>query len=413
MARQQKALTVLKIRALKEPGRYSDGGGLYLYVSKAGSRSWVFRYRDRATMKHRDKGLGPLADVTLEQARDKAARCRTSLLEGTDPIDATKVAAQARAVAKAKQVTFGTCADRYIAAHKAGWRNLKHAGQWRSTLDTYCAALLPLPVGAVDTPAVLEALQPIWATKTETATRVRQRIEAVLDYATAREYRKGDNPARWRGHLQKLLPAPTKLKDVKHHAALPYTEAAEFMAELRKVDGLAAKALTLQILTATRPNEAIAARWSEFDKDKRIWTIPKDRMKAGQDHRVPVGDALQRLLDAIPRTASPFVFPGKPKRPMTTAALLKTVQELRPGLTAHGFRSTFRDWAADQTAYPREVAEAALAHALKDKTEAAYRRTDLFEKRARMMDAWARFLATPKAAGKVVPMQSKKSGSGR
>jgi integrase len=200
---------------------------------------------------------------------------------------------------------------------------------------------------------------------------------------------------------------------VKHHAALPYSDAAPFMAELKQVDGLAAKALTVQILTATRPNEAIAARWSEFDLDRRVWTIPGERMKAGAEHRVPIGQALQRVLEAIPRTASPFLFPGKPKRSMTTAALLKTVQELRPGLTAHGFRSTFRDWAADQTAYAREVAEAALAHAVKDKTEAAYRRSDLFEKRARMMDAWARYLATSKPAGQVVPMQRKKSGTSR
>ena len=409
MARNQKTLTVVKIRSLKAPGRYSDGGGLYLYISKAGNRSWVFRYRNRQTGKHRDKGLGPLLDVTLEQARDKAAACRVSLLAGIDPLDAARDASQATAVASAKRTTLGECVNRYIAAHKASWRNAKHASQWQNTLNTYAADLLPLPVQAIDTALVLEALTPIWAEKTETATRIRQRLEAVIDYAKARGYVSGDNPARWRGHLDKLLPAPAKLKDVQHHPALPYAELGQFMSELRKLDTLGSKALALQILTATRPGETMSARWAEFDLEAKTWTIPKERMKANRDHRVPLAPGVIKLLQSIPR-ATVHVFPGKPKRPLTTAAGLAIVKELRPGLTAHGFRSTFRDWAADQTAYPRDVAEAALAHSIKDKTEAAYRRTDLMEKRAKMMADWDRFASrsTP-ASAHVTPINSKRS----
>lgn len=411
MPRQMKTLTVLKIRSIKEPGRYSDGGGLYLYVSQAGNRSWVFRYRNRQTGKHRDKGLGPLTDVSLERARERAAACRASLLNGIDPLDADREATQATAVAAAKRVTLADCVSRYIAAHKPSWRNKKHGAQWQNTLDAYAGALLPLPVQAIDTHLVLEALQPIWAEKTETATRVRQRLEAVLDYAIARGYRTGENPARWRGHLQKLLPPPAKLKDVKHHPALPYSELGDFMAELGQIGSAGGKALALQILTATRPGEVVAAKWSEFDQKAQVWTIPKERMKAAREHRIPYGPVVAKLLKQIPKTYSPFLFPGaKPGRHLVTAATLATLRKLRDGLTSHGFRSTFRDWAADQTAYPREVAEAALAHSIKDQTEAAYRRSDLMEKRARMMADWERFALRPSGpAGNVTNLNTKRS----
>lgn len=407
MARQVNRLTVLKVKAIKAPGRSADGGGLYLYVSQTGNRSWVFRYRDRITGKLRDKGLGPLLDVTLEKARDLAANCRTALRDGKDPIDQKRQERIAAQVERSSQVTFSDCVTRYIKAHEGSWRNAKHAAQWASTIDTYAADLKPPPVSAIDVGHVLGVLEPIWATKTETATRVRQRIEAVLDWATARRYRKGENPARWRGHLQKLLPAPAKLKNIQHRAALPYPDAPALMRELAAMNTLAAVALRLQVLTATRPGEACAARWEEMDLAAGVWTIPATRMKAHREHRVPLAPELLRSLNNLARDDSGFLFPGKPTRSITTAATLKLLQGLRPGLTTHGFRSTFRDWAAEQTAYSGEVVEAALAHAIKDKTEAAYRRTDLLDRRKLLMTDWERYCSSSKAAENVVPIRTK------
>lgn len=400
MARAIHKLTALKVKNLKSPGRYGDGDGLYLYVSKLGSRSWVFRYRDRTTGKHRDKGLGPIRDVTLEQAREAAKDARVALRTGVDPIDARRDERAAAAQEQRRAVTFAHCMDKYIDAHQASWRNAKHAAQWRSTLDTYAAKLKPLPVAEIDTPEVLGALEEIWGTKTETATRVRQRIEAVLDWAAARKYRKADNPARWRGHLDKLLAKPTKLKNVTPRAALPYDAVADFMRTLKAQKGQAARALELQILTASRPSEVTGARWSEFDLDNSTWTVPGERMKAGKEHRIPLSPAGVKLVKHLPRLHDDYVFPGAGKNAtMTTAAPLKVLKEIRPGVVAHGFRSTFRDWAADLTTYPREIAEQALAHTLSDKTEAAYRRSDLFAKRAKLMADWARYCERRPAAG--------------
>ena len=324
-----------------------------------------------------------------------------TLQEGLDPIDAHREATEAKRLARATLRSFGDCATAYIAAHRKGWRNAKHAGQWRSTLDTYAADLLPLPVAAVDTAAVHKALEAIWADKTETATRLRQRIEAVLDWATARGYRSGDNPARWRGHLSNLLPAPAKLKGVTNRPAMPYADMHRLTARLADTATLAAQALTLQILTATRPGEAVAARWEEFDLDAGRWTIPGKRMKAGKAHEVPLPPRLVAFLKKLPRDPSGFLFPGKPGKPLTTAATLKLLQGLEPGLSCHGFRSSFRDWAADQTTYPRDVAEAALAHAIKDKTEAAYRRSTMLDKRAAMMGDWMTHCYTSPPTGNV------------
>jgi len=392
----------LKPIALKHlgPGRHADGGGLYLLVKPDGRRTWVFRWRDRVTGKLRDKGLGAAWDVPLAEARERAAACRRTLRAGGDPIADPRQALQARRLEHAKRMTFQQCRDAYIAAHAASWRNEKHTAQWTATLDTYAAELLPLPVAEIDTGHIVKALEPIWTTKTETATRVRQRIEAVLDWATARKLRSGDNPARWRGHLENLLAKPTKLKAVQHRAALAYDELAAFMVELRAKSGYGARALELQILTAARPGEVAAATWAEFDLKAAVWTVPGARMKAGREHRVPLSPAAVALLKALPRTESEYVFPGLRKsQPMTTAAALRILQDLRPGLSAHGFRSSFRDWAADRTAYPREVAEQALAHAIPSAVEAVYRRSDLFEKRANLMRDWAKFCATPKAKG--------------
>jgi integrase len=404
-------LTAIGVRNTTKPGRYCDGGGLYLYVPTTkfrGGKRWVFRWRDKLTGKTRDKGLGPVSDVTLIQAREKAAEYRQQVRDGIDPIDAAREKLAAAKVEGARLVTFGQCATRYMDAHRDGWRNAKHAAQWQSTLDTYAAILQPLPVDKIDTGLVLKVLEPIWTTKTETATRVRQRIEAVLSWATARKLRSGENPARWRGHLENLLAKPTKLKKVEHRAALPYTDAGTFMAELREQKGLGALALELQILTACRPGEVAGAQWAEFDLDAATWTIPGERMKAGKEHRVPLSPPAVALLRELPRVNA-FVFPGPKKgQSLTTAAMLKALRTARPGFDAHGFRSTFRDWAADQTAYPRDVAEAALAHAVQG-VEAVYRRTDLLSKRARLMADWAKYCAKPAPAGNVTPIRKGKT----
>lgn len=396
-------LTVITVKNKHKPGRYGDGGGLYLLV-KQQSKSWVFRWRDKVTGKLRDKGLGPAWDVGLEEARQRAATCRRQLRDGVDPIEHKRQTIQTARLERARRLTFGECCDKYIAAHRVGWRNVKHAEQWGSTLRTYAAELQPLPVAEIDTALVIKALERIWVTKTETASRVRQRIESVLDWATAREFRTGDNPARWRGHLQNLLPTPTKLKRANPRAALPYAELGAFMSELHQQSGLGARALELQILTACRPGEIAGARWDEVDLDAAAWTIPGERMKAGRAHRVALSSAAVKRLRALPRD-SDYVFPGVRGQPLTTAAILKALRAIRPGFDAHGFRSTFRDWAADCTAYRGDIAEAALAHVLRNKTEAAYKRTDLFAQRARLMEDWAKFCATPAPEGNVTPIR--------
>lgn len=395
-------LSAAKIPHL-EPGRYSDGGGLYLCIDR-GRSSWMFRYRSRVTGKLRDKGLGPLSYVSLAQARKLAQECRLQLLAGTDPIDVKHELLQAQRTATAKAVTFGKCCERYIETHRAGWRNEKHAAQWTSTLNTYAATLLPLPVTAIDTGLVLRCLEPEWSAKHETMTRVRQRIEAVMDWATARKYRSGDNPARWRGHLDKLLPVISKKKRVQHRPALAYAGAGEFMVELRKREGMGARCLELQILTAVRPGEAAGAQWSEIDLDAAVWTIPPERMKGSVEHRVPLIGAALALLRSLPRIDN-NVFPGLRGKPITTAAGLQLVKDLHPGIVPHGFRSTFRDWAGDCTAFPREVIESALAHTIKNAAEAAYRRGDAFRKRIALMDAWATYCATTARTGGVTPIR--------
>ena len=399
-------------------GMHNDGDGLYLNVRASGSRSWIFRYRDRVTGKLRDKGLGAFPAVTLADARVEVGKARDGLRNGLDPIQSKRDADQAKREAdlaakleRAKQKTFLECRDAFISAHRAGWRNAKHAQQWGNTLDAHAAGLLPLPVQEIDTALVLGALEPIWTTKTETATRVRQRIEAVLDWAAARGYRKGDNPARWRGHLENLLPEANKVRQRVPRAALPYADMGTFWRELVAVDTLASKALRLQILAAVRPSEATGVHWDEIDLRAKVWTIPGARMKAGKDHRVPLSDELMALLEAMPHRDG-WVFPGSGRKPgpLTIAATLKLVKELRPGLTAHGFRSTFRDWAADQTGYPRDVAEMALAHAIQDKSEAAYRRSDMLERRARLMQDWATYCGTlPAEAANVTPIRKRKA----
>jgi integrase len=407
MARRIGRLTALAVSRAKQPGMHADGGGLYLQVTGSQGRSWVYRYaRDGKT---RYMGLGSLTAVSLAEARTRAAEARRLVSAGIDPIGARDGKMATERVAAARQVTFREAAEAFIKAHKAGWRSATHASQWRNTLATHVHPLLgALPVQQIDAGLVVRVLEPIWNTKPETASRVRQRIEAVLDAATALGQRSGENPARWRGHLKNLLPAPSKVKRVRHHPALPYQDLGAFMAELSQQDGLAARAMELLIMTATRTTECVASRWSELDLAAALWTIPAERIKAGREHRVPLSPAAVALLRKLARAQiSEFVFPGRPGRPLSGGALLALLKRMgRTHLTVHGFRSTFRDWAAEQTNFSREVAEMALSHAIGDRVEAAYRRGDLLEKRRRLMEAWAIFAATKPAAGRaVIPMR--------
>lgn len=386
---------------------HADGGGLYLQVTASGARTWVYRFMLHG--RAREMGLGPLHIVSLAEAREKARECRKLRHEGIDPIEARRARLSDERLAAATAMTFRECAEAYIAAHKAGWRNPKHAAQWPSTLETYVYTVCgSLPVQGVDVGLVMKVLEPIWQTKPETASRVRGRVETVLDWATARGYRKGENPARWRGHLDKLLPARAKVRKVEHHRALPYAEMGGFIADLREQEGVAARALEFLILTATRTGEVIGARWEEFDIGEKLWTVPGVRMKAGKEHRVPLSGRALAIMDEMKAARvneHEFVFPGgKPRKPLSNMAMLKVLQRMgRKDLTAHGFRSSFRDWAAERTGFPHEVAEMALAHAVGDKVEAAYRRGDLFQKRRQLMDAWAKHCeAQPR--GKVIPM---------
>jgi integrase len=412
--RAKERLSALAVSRANKPGMYADGNGLYLRVAANGGRAWVLRYMLEG--RAREMGLGPLAAVSLAEARKRALEARRLKSEGIDPI-AAKVARRAAAAAeRAKAVTFKAAAETYIDSHKAGWRNTKHAKQWTNTLTTYAFPVLgKLPVGEIDAGLVMKVLEPIWQKKTETASRVRMRLEAVLDWAIARGYRKGDNPARWKGHLENLLPKRGKVQQVKHHPALPYREVGAFVADLRNQDGFAALALELLILTASRTSEVLGASWDEIDLKATTWVIPAGRIKAGREHRVPLSapavavltklkDARQTLPDG---TLCPWVFPGVKGRHLSNGAILALLRRMkRNDITPHGFRSTFRDWAAEQTAFPREVAEMALAHTIGNKVEAAYRRGDLLEKRKRLMGAWASYCNTVPAEGaKVLPMR--------
>lgn len=394
---------------VSKPGRYADGGNLYLFVKDAQRKSWVFRYVNLAGVR-RDMGLGPYGAnfVTLAKARVLAGDARALLAEFKDPLMERKGEKQEARQAIANQLTFGQCAVRYIEANKAEWRNAKHTEQWSATLQTYAAPMWNLFVNEVDLRGVLRCIEPHWTTKTETMTRVRQRMEAVLGWATVRGYRSGDNPARWKGHLDHLLPKPQKLKNVQHRAALPYAETGSFMVALRSKTSLAAKALELQILTATRPGEIVGAAWEEIDLHAKLWTIPGERMKANREHEIPLSPQAVVLIKSLPRIdSSPFVFPGmNPKKPMSTNACLKLLKELRPGIVSHGFRSTFRDWAAEQTNFARDVIEHCLAHQLKDKAEASYYRSTVLPKRTKLMAAWAKYcdVIQKEQAGNVTPI---------
>jgi integrase len=403
MARAIEKLKPRAIEKIRAPGYHADGAGLYLLVSASGSKSWVLRYM--LDGRAREMGLGPLREFPLAEARNRASQARKLRADGIDPIEARDAAKAAKALELAKNKTFDEVAEEYIAEHRHEWKNAKHQEQWENTIETYCKPLLALPVQGIDVGQVLGVLKPIWNEKRETAVRLRGRIEKVLDSATALGFRAGPNPARWRGNLDHLLARDKRRQRIKHHAALRYTEVGAFMKDLRAEEGTAARALEFTVLDVSRTGETIGARWPEFDLDDATWTVPAERMKGHREHRVPLSPAAVKLLRGLPR-AGDYVFSGRrAKTPLSNMAMLALLERMGRGeLTTHGFRSTFRDWAAERTNYPNHVVEMALAHAIGDDVEAAYRRGDLFEKRRRLMNAWASYLSAPESA-KVTPIR--------
>jgi integrase len=407
-------LSVKKIAKLTQPGRYGDGGNLFLQVVNANNRSWVFRYvRDgRARM----LGLGPLHTWGLDEARERARELRQQLGRGIDLMAARKAERAARLLQAANAVSFEECAQDYYDAHEGDWKNPKHKVQFLSTLREYAYPHIgKLPVAEVNTALVLRCIEPIWKDKRETASRVRGRIERVLDYATVRGYRTGDNPARWDGHLSEVLPKRTKDNKVKHHPALPFDHVPEFMTKLRARTGVSARALEFLVLTAARTGAVIGARRDEVDFKDRVWTVPPDRIgtkiDGHQPRRVPLSDRAIELLKALPTEAgNPYLFIGpRGGCGLSDNAMLALLDRMDYGhITAHGFRSTFKDWVSERTNYPNHVSEAALWHVVADKVEAAYRRGDLFDKRRKLMADWARYCAsTPASKGNnVVTLRS-------
>jgi integrase len=396
-------LTAREVVALaKKPGLYADGGGLYLQVTDTGA-SWVYRFMLNG--RARTMGLGPLALYSLAEARAKAQDARRLRHEGIDPIEARRASKAATAIAGAAAMTFNQCREAYIKAHRAEWRSAVHSQQWEASLDAYAGPIDGLPVQAIDTALVLKVLEPIWATRRETASRVRGRIESVIDWTKARGYRTGENPARWRGHLENLLARKSKIK--VHLAAMPYSEVPGFMLALREQEGVGVCPLEFTILTAARTDQTVGAKWREVDLAAKTWTIPAARMKAGVEHRVPLSARAVAILGTA-GDAHDFVFPGvKPGKPVANSAMLKTLKA-HSDATVHGFRSSFRTWAGERTSFQREVIEVAMAHTVGDETERAYDRGEYFEKRRRLMDEWARYCATPKAiSGKVIPINKK------
>jgi integrase len=380
-------LTVREVARLSHVGQRRVSKNLYLQVTPTGTKSWLFRYTRGGV--HHWLGLGSIDLLSLADARARAVAYRRLLLDGKDPLEERRAGRVQAVRAATRGMPFATCAERYIAAHAASWKNGKHRAQWTATLATYASPVIgELPVAAVDTDTIMKILEPIWTTKTATAARVRGRIEAVLDWAAARGYRAGENPARWRGHLDKLLAKRAKIAPTKHHSALPYAEIPAFMAELRELPGLPAACLEFTILTAARTGEARCAQWSELDAAK-TWTVPAARMKSGAAHVVPLSERVLEVIALLPNDGG-YLFPGaRHGRPIGDMAMTTVLQRMkRADLTVHGFRSAFRDWAAEQTNYQNHVVEMALAHTIEDKVEAAYRRGDLLDKRRALMQDW-------------------------
>lgn len=406
MAKRLAVSNARTVETLIKAGRHNAGDNLYLSITKAGSKRWVFLYSFGG--QRRELGLGSAANghVTLAQAREKAIEARKVIISGNDPV--TVMGKSARAIAERGIPSFGNFADGYLAAHGPKFRNEKHKAQWMMTLTNYCASMRAKPVNEIDTTDVLKVLQPIWAKIPETASRLRGRIENILDSAKAQGFRDGlENPARWKGHLKSILPARQRLTR-GHHAALPYDDLPSFLTALRGKQATAALALELCILTATRSGEILNATWPEFDLAKGVWTIPAIRMKAGKEHRVPLAARaieILQFLHSLKLAHNAHVFAGNVKgKPLSNMAMTMLLKRMgQSEVTVHGFRSTFRDWASEQTTFPHEVCEMALAHTIGNKAEAAYRRGDLFEKRKKLMEAWAEFFE-PKQICKVVKL---------
>jgi integrase len=399
-------LSARAVQSAKPTGKtrlLADGGSLYLRIGAVSGKSWIFRYRSGD--RQHDLGLGPFPDISLAEARERATAQRRLRLNGDDPIAVRRTQRQRAALV----TTFADCAEAYISAHELGWRSPRQAPQWRSSLGQYAYPVFgSLPVADVDLPLVLKVIEPLWKGKTETANRVRRRIESVLDYATTRGHRSGDNPARWRGHIENILPERSKVQPTERHPALPYREIGAFMTKLKTLDTVGARALELTILTAARAGETIGARWSEIDMVARLWVVPADRMKTGREHRVPISDRALAILQQMAeiRTGD-YAFPGRyGDCPLGHGTMRDQLARLgRDDLTVHGFRSTFASWAADRTNYPHEVREMALAHTVGSAVERAYQRSDLFDRRARLMQDWATFCAAPAATGGVVAIR--------
>ncbi len=420
MARQQHRLSALKVAKLTKPGLYGDGGGLTLQITTTGAKSWLFRYM--VAGKPFGMGLGPTHTVSLTEARQKVLEGRKLLLDGVNPLVAKKQNRIDAALVAAKMMSFDQCAKAYILAHKASWKNAKHGDQWTNTLNTYASPVFGnLPVAVIDTGLVMKCLAPIWERKTETASRVRGRIESVLGWATTSGYRTGENPARWKGHLQNLLATISKSSRIKNHPSLPWQRISEFLSGLRTREGVSPRAVEFTVLTACRSGEVRGARWTEFDMASKIWTIPAKRMKAGREHQVPLSDAALALLKLIPRNSgamdTDLVFAGTKGQPMSDMSMTSVIRRMNiddkkiwvdangKDITVHGFRSTFRMWAGETTNYPREVAEHALAHQLPDAVERAYQRGSQFAKRTALMADWAAYCSTVPPNATVMPIR--------
>ena len=393
MPKIAKQLSDRAVAALKTEGRHAVGGvaGLHLRVSGE-RRGWVLRVKVGDSRK--DIGLGAYPSVTLAQARERAWKIHEGIREGHDPVAPRKQQLQAQIALAATERTFRWCTEEFLKAKSTEWKNAKHRQQWENTLETYAMPhLAKLPVSLIDLPHVLACLEPIWSSKNETASRLRGRVESILDWAAVRKYRSGDNPARWKGHLDKVLAAPSKIQKVEHHRALPVDEMPQFVGQLQTRTGIAARALEFVILTAARSGEVRGASWSEIDLKTAIWTVPAERMKAGVEHRVPLSSAALRLLKSLPQIAgTQLLFPGTKGQPLSDMSMTAVMRRMNADAVPHGFRSTFRDWVGEKTHFPREIAEQALAHVLESKVEAAYRRGDALEKRRQMMQEWARFI---------------------
>jgi integrase len=398
MARQTKRLSARGVTTITKPGRHADGDGLYLIVDPSGARRWLFLFRWRGQLK--EMGLGGFSLVSLSEAREKAGEARRVLGSGRNPIEARRAVDRAREAG----TTFAVFADALVASLSKGFRNQKHRAQWAMTLKVYAAPLRDKPVDAIGTDDVLAVLAPLWQTKHETASRLRARLERVLDAAKAKGLRTGENPARWRGHLDKLLSRRRKLTR-GHHAAMPYSDVPAFVAALREREAVASMALEFTILNASRSREVLGARWPEIDRKLKVWTVTADRMKSGREHRVPLTERALQILDRLEAIRTDeFVFPGHRRgKPLSEMAMGMMLRRMKvENATVHGFRSSFRDWVGECTSFPREVAEAALAHMVGDDTERAYRRGDALEKRRKLMEAWAGFLSSVRKGEAVV-----------